>query len=209
MNPVLYHHPLACSTACRIAAAEGGVALDVVRVDVFAKTLADGGDYHAVNPMGQVSALRLADGSLLTENVAILAWIQSASPSAEFRRAPETPDYYALLRWLGFIAAELHKAVLWPQFNRDVPDAMKAFAREIAPKRLAHLDRHLADRATLLGAHVSAADAYLVWFLTLARFAKFDLAPYAALEAYGERMRARPETARVLAEDGEAARTAA
>src|SRR5512145_3214119 len=57
----LYFAPLACSLATRISLYEVGAPAQAARftqVDTRAKRLADGGDFYAVNPMGQVPALR-------------------------------------------------------------------------------------------------------------------------------------------------------
>ena len=54
----LYFAPLACSLATRIALYEAGVDATYMPVDLRAKRLADGSDFFAVNPMGQVPVLR-------------------------------------------------------------------------------------------------------------------------------------------------------
>jgi glutathione S-transferase len=69
----LYFAPLACSMSARIALAEAGAAIDLAEVDTHAgRIVATGDDYRAVNPLGYVPALRLDDGTVLTENSAIL-----------------------------------------------------------------------------------------------------------------------------------------
>ena len=68
----LYFSPMACSLATRIALYEAGAEASYICVDTHSKRLEDGGDFWAVNPMGQVPALRTDDGMLLTENTAVL-----------------------------------------------------------------------------------------------------------------------------------------
>jgi glutathione S-transferase len=68
----LYFSPGACSLADHIALHEAGLAFEHERVDLKAKTTADGGDYRAVNPKGYVPALTLDSGETLSENIAIL-----------------------------------------------------------------------------------------------------------------------------------------
>lgn len=201
MAPTLFHHPMACSTACRIAAAEGEVPLAIERVNVFNKTLVDGGDYHAVNPLGQVATLRFDDGRILTENAAILLWIQSRSAQDAFCARPDSADYFRLVSWLCFCATELHKHVLWPIFRGDAPEAVKQYARTLAPKKLAYLDNHLAGRDVLIGERMSAADAYLVWILLLTHDAGIDIAPFDNLRRYRRDLLARPAVAQVVSDD--------
>jgi len=70
-----YYAPGACSLGPHIALREAGLDFELERVDLRAKTTAAGGDYQKINPKGQVSALLLDDGSLLTENAAVLQYI--------------------------------------------------------------------------------------------------------------------------------------
>jgi len=82
----LYFAPLACSLATRIALYEAGATARYTQADTRNKTLLDGSDFFAVNPMGQVPVLRLDDGSTLTENTAILQYVAEKFPHA--RLAP-------------------------------------------------------------------------------------------------------------------------
>jgi glutathione S-transferase len=59
----LYFSPLACSMATRIAFYESGIESRFIAVDTRAKRLANGTDFLAVNPMGQVPVLRMDNGS--------------------------------------------------------------------------------------------------------------------------------------------------
>ena len=80
----LYFAPLACSMSARIALAEAGAAIDLVEVDTHAgRTLTTGENYRAINPLGYVPALRLDDGTVLTENSAILQYIAEQYPEAQ------------------------------------------------------------------------------------------------------------------------------
>jgi len=189
MTHRLYHYPMACSTACRLAAVEFGVALEIVRADVFTKSLEDGGSLFDINPLGLVATLACFDGQVLTENTAILLWLQAQGPGLP---VVSDTDFFALLRWTSFCASELHKGLLWPLLRGDVDDGHKAFVRDRAGPRLDLLERHLSDRDSLVGACVTAADAYLAWFLVMAPLAGLDLASRPALSRVGENLLARP-----------------
>lgn len=62
----------------------------------------------AVNPLAQVPALRLPDGSIMTESAAIVLHITEAAPEAGLAPAPGDPERARFLRWLMFLAAAIY-----------------------------------------------------------------------------------------------------
>jgi len=197
----LFFSPLACSMSGRIALAEAGAAIDFVEVDPHTKrVLATGEDYRAVNPLGYVPALRLDDGTVLTENAAILQYIADAYPDAGL--APPESDRLGrarLRQWLSFIGSELHKALMTPLLARETPAEVKAWTVSKYASRLAYLNDRLAGRAFLLD-RFSVADGYLVTVLNWTQATpEIDLSSYPHVKAYLERMRERPSVAAALA----------
>lgn len=196
----LYFSPLSCSMATRIALYEAGATARYIQVDLKSKrVLADGSDFLAINDMGQVPVLRTDDGTLLTENPAVLLYVADQFPAAGL--APRDGfDRYRLQQWLGFSNSELHKATFVPLLDRKCPDGGKAYAHEKAPLRLGHLASHLDGREFLLD-HFTVADAYLTTVLNWARYSNVDLAQWPAVAAYYDRMITRPSIARALDEE--------
>jgi glutathione S-transferase len=197
----LYFSPLACSLASRItvyeAGAEGAVALRPV--DTKTKKTADGQDYLAINPMGLVPALRMADGDILTENAAILPYLADQFPQAKLAPAGGV-ERSRLSQWLSFVGTELHKGIFWTLLSPTATPEAKAYAMAGAPQRMARLETHLTGREYLLDGF-SVADAYLATVLNWARFIQFDLTPYPAIQAYFARIAARPHVARAMQEE--------
>lgn len=70
----LFYKPGACSLASHITLRESGKDFTLDGVDLMKKRLENGDDFFAVNPKGQVPALLLDDGTLLTEGVAIMQY---------------------------------------------------------------------------------------------------------------------------------------
>jgi len=198
----LYFSPLACSLASRITVYEAGAETEVALrpVNTKAGTTIDGQDYHEINPLGLVPALRLADGGVLTENAAILPFLADRFPKAGLAPAAGTAERWRLTQWLSFIGTELHKAVFAPILSASAPEGAKDYAKAAAPERLKRLDQHLTGREYLLDSF-SVADAYLTTVLNWARFIRLDLTPYPAVEAYFARMTQRPAVARALREE--------
>ncbi len=197
----LFFSPLACSMSARIALAEAGAAANLIEVDPDTKRmLAAGEDYRAIHPLGYVPALRLDDGTVLTENAAILQFIADEYPAAGL--APPASDRLArakLRQWLSFIGTELHKALMTPLLGRETPPEVKAWTARKYASRLAYLDDKLKGREFLLD-RFSVADGYLATVLNWTQATpEIDLAAYPNVKAYLERMRQRPSVAAALA----------
>jgi glutathione S-transferase len=183
----LYFNPLACSLASRIAAYEAGLALDFVPVDGKTKRAADGRDFRAINPLGLVPALVLDDGSVLTENAAVLQVLA---------RTASTP---LLHQWLCFIGTELHKGFV-PVMDKAAATEVHAYALEHLRPKLAHVAAHLATRTWLLDDY-SVADGYLFAVLNWTQVTPIRLAEYPELAAFHARMLERPAVRRAFDEE--------
>jgi len=197
----LYFSPLACSLASRITVYEAGAEDKVTLRPVNTKTrqTADGGDYLAVNPLGLVPALRMADGGILTENAAILPFLADQFPDKQLAPAGGLARS-RLTQWMGFISSELHKALFTPLLSAKAPAEAKAYALEAAPAKLAYLDAYLTGREFLLD-RFTVADAYMTTVLNWAQFVKIDLKAWPAVADYFARMTARPQVAWAMKEE--------
>ena len=163
--------------------------------------LATGEDYRAINPLGYVPALKLDDGTVLTENSAILQYIadQPTQRLSLPRRPPIGVGRAKLRQWLSFISAELHKGLMTPLLGDKTSPEVKAWTMAKYAPRLAYLDEKLKGREFLLD-RFSVADGYLAVVLNWTRATpQIDLAAYPNVKAYLERMRARPSVAAALA----------
>lgn len=192
----LFFSPLACSMASRIVLNEVGGECDYRQVDLKSKTVG-GADYLAINPMGQVPALRTDNGAVITENAAVLQYLARLYPKAGLAPA-EDPALAEMQQWLSFISTELHTAVFAPLFSPQADDAAKAFALKIAPGRFDVLDRRLAGRATALAAF-SIVDAYLFTVLNWTQATPIALKNWDNAYRYWKAVGERPSVARALA----------
>jgi glutathione S-transferase len=193
----LYYSPGACSLASHIALSEAGLAFELERVDIRAKKTAGGEDYRAINPKGSVPALRLDDGEVLTEGVAIMQLIGDKKPETKLVPPNGSLARYREQEWLNYISSELHKGVS-PLFNPKLADDMKATIKETIAGRLAFVASSLGERPYLMGDDFTVADAYLY---VIERWATrvFKMELPAAIEAHMERVKARPAVQKALA----------
>jgi glutathione S-transferase len=151
--------------------------------------------------MGQVPALKTRDGSLLTENAAVLQYIADLAPAARLAPPPADRARYELQHWLSFIGTELHKLVFATLYTPHTPPEAKAYAQDKAlPNRLDVLERKLAGKEFLVGDTFTVADAYLLTVLNWAS-TKTDLSKWPAITAYHRRMIARPQVRRAFGEE--------
>ena len=204
MTSILYHHPLACSLAAVITASEGAVDVEVKITNIFTKEIQGGGSLFDINPLGQVPTLVTDHGDVLTENTAVLMWIQDHATNSAFKREPGSAEYYQIIRWLGFCGTEMHKSVIWPIMNK-VAESEQENARDRGRERLTFLNAHLSNRDYLVGESISAADAYLFWILNISEFADIDITPFSYLSAYKSQLFAREIFAKARKDDDETA----
>ena len=170
----LYYSPGACSLSPHIALCEAGLPYDLVKVDLKAKKLENGDDYLKINPKGQVPALALDSGELVTEGPVIVQMIADQVAGKNLAPARDSAERYKLLEWLNFVGTELHKN-FGPMFSPVLADDAKAFFKDRVMGKFKYLDGVLAGRDYLMGKQFTVADGYLFTMLAWADRMKFDL----------------------------------
>ena len=197
----LYYSPGACSLSPHIALLEADLPYELVRVDVRAKKLENGDDYWTVNPKGQVPALGLPSGDVVTEGPVIVQMIADQASGKMLAPAHGTVERYKLQEWLNFITTELHKNFS-PMFQPAFSDEVKGFFKDRLMGKFKYIDGQLAGRDYLLGKDFTVADGYLFTMLTWADRMKFDLSGLPNLVAYQARIAARPKVQEALTKEG-------
>jgi glutathione S-transferase len=197
----LYYSPGACSLSPHIALLEAGLPHDLVKVDLRAKKLENGDDYLKINPKGQVPALALDNGDLVTEGPVIVQMIADKVSAKNLAPARDSAERYKLLEWLNFITAELHKN-FGPMFSPVLADEAKAFFKDRVMGKFKYIDGALAGHDYLMGKQFTVADAYLFTMLSWADRMKFDLSAMPNLLAYKARVAARPKVQEAMSKEG-------
>jgi len=197
----LYYKPGACSLSPHIILREADLDFSIEKVDLATKKTETGDDFLTVNPKGQIPTLLLNDGSILTEGVAIVQYIADQKPDRQLMPEPGTPARYHALEWLNYIATELHKGFS-PLFNPKTPEEFKALTREALSKKFTYVNESLKGNHFLLGARFCVADAYLFTVMGWAKALKFDLSALTDLNAYLDRVAARPAVDAALTAEG-------
>lgn len=197
----LYLKPGACSLSPHIVLRESGLPFDIASVDLATKKLADGGDFLAVNPKGQVPTLALDEGAILTEGAAIVQYIADRAPDTGLLPAVGSLERYRVLEWLNFIGTELHKTFS-PLFRPNTPEDYKAIVKQTLLAKFAVVEAGLAGKSYLTGDRFTVADAYCFTVLRWAKPMGLDLGEFPNVSAYVARVAARPAVAAALAAEG-------
>lgn len=197
----LYYLPGACSLASHIALQESGSKFETALVDRKNRTTSDGLKFEQVNSKGYVPALRLDDGQILTENVAVLLYIADHNPAAPLAPTGGSLERYRLTEWLAFINSEIHKGFS-PLFNPAAGEETKQYARNALAKRLDWLDGAVGSRSFLLAEGFTVADAYLFTVLRWSERAGIELARWPNLKRYQVALAARASVVAALRAEG-------
>ena len=141
------------------------------------RILPDGRHLNDINPKGYVPVLELDDGSMLTENVAILQYIADQYPDSKLAPPNGTIERTRLHEWLGFINSEIHKG-LSNIFNLNLPEEVRGFVIQRLNGRYEYINSQLKDKDYLLGEQFTVADAYLFIVSGWSPMLGYDLTPY-------------------------------
>jgi len=198
----LYYSPGACSLAPHIVAREAGIPLDLEKVDLGAHKLADGSNYYDVNPRGYVPAIRVrADEPVLTEANVVVQFLADQKPDSNLMPKAGTPERYRAQQWLAFVATELHKNFSW-LWHKETAAETKTAVKDKLNKRFAELDGHFKSNDYLLGKTFSAADAYAFTIINWVNFLGMNLKGFPNLQAFMDRVAARPKVQEALKAEG-------
>jgi glutathione S-transferase len=130
--------------------------------------------FRDINPWGQVPALVLPDGSVMTETAAILIHLAACYPAEGFAPAAGTPAHAAFLRWIIFTNVNIYEATLRQSYpfrytsDPNAHDATRDAAIARMGEALAVLEKAIDTGPFLLGETMNLADIYIamlfVWF---------------------------------------------
>jgi GST-like protein len=120
-----------------------------------------------VNPLGQVPALVLPGGEVMTESAAILIWLADRYPDAALAPLPTDAKRPAFLRWMAYVSSAIY-ALAWVRGDpmRIVSDdrQAKVVLDRVADRRAEcwrWMDAQIEPRRYLLGDDLSVLDLYV------------------------------------------------
>jgi glutathione S-transferase len=122
--------------------------------------------YAAINPLCQVPALVLPDGSIMTESGAITVYLADLHTGPRLAPATDHPQRGKYLRWMFYLAANIYMSdlrVYYPQryvTDPGLADSVRLAAEERMAMEWNVLAEALGDGPFILGSKMSAADIY-------------------------------------------------
>nr|WP_010130288.1 glutathione transferase GstA [Microbulbifer agarilyticus] len=195
----LFYSPGACSLSPHIVACEAGIDLALCKVNLKTKEMDGGGNFAEVNPKGQVPALQLEGGELLTEGPAIVQFLAEQKPEKNLAPQYGSLAHYRVLEWLNYLATEVHKSFI-PLFWGG-SDADKDMARKKLAKRFQYIEDAMAGDY-LMGDDFCIADAYLFTVYNWCKLVEVDTSAWPQLAAFAARMSQRPGVQQALKAEG-------
>lgn len=156
--------------------------------------------FLAMNPNGQVPVLAVDEKTYLPQSNAILWYLGEGTPLVpedRFQRA-------RVLQWMFFeqYSHEPNIAVVrfWVAYSGAPPaDAEVEAKRRAGYAALDAMERHLSDRAFLVGERFTIADISLYAYTHVADEGGFDLTRYPAIRAWLDRVAGQPVHAPITA----------
>jgi glutathione S-transferase len=197
----LFYAPGACSMAPHIVLEEGGEKYEAKRMDL-AKGEQKTTEYMKIHPLGRVPALKLDDGTPLTENTAILPFL-----GKRFGLWPTDPVKEAqALSVIGFFAASVHPAhahVGRPERYTEDKAAfagLQAMGKKTFHEYIKQIDGMYARREWLSDKY-SVLDPYAFVFYVWGVRRELPMAQLKHYSAFKDRMLKRPAVQRVVADE--------
>jgi glutathione S-transferase len=163
------------------------VELDIVRGETRTP------EFLARNPNGRIPTLELEDGTPLAESNAILWYLADGSPFLPADRLARA----RVLQWMCFeqYSHEPNIATVRFWLHTELTDERRALLpakRALGHAALGVMDGHLRDRSFFVDDRYTIADIALYAYTHVAHEGGFELAPYAAVVAWLDRVRAQP-----------------
>ncbi|MBI5275795.1 MAG: glutathione S-transferase family protein [Burkholderiales bacterium] len=168
-----------------------------------AKTMLAPPEMRKLHPLG--SAPVITDGDLvLAESGAIVDYVIARHGNGRLALGPQHPDYPSYVYWFHFANSNLqplmHRGMQLQRLKLPADHPILIATLERLDRAMRYLDDRLAQARWLAGNEFTAADIMIVFTLTTMRhFMPLDLAPYAHVLAYLQRV-AQREAYRVAME---------
>ena len=151
---------------------EMGISFELYEVDNEGGEC-DSPEYREIQPLGQIPALGLADGSSIFESAAIVQFLSDSHSIGELAPGLAEPDRPRYLQWLHFMAGTIYPSYnryYWPPLYGADPDGIdriRDHISEIVLQQWQVIEDSLEQNGPwMLGQRFSSCDIYLQMMTT-------------------------------------------
>lgn len=198
----LFYAPGACSMASHITLEEAGAQYEVKAVSL-AKGEQKTPEYLKINPRGKVPALRLDDGSVLTENTAILAYVAKRFSDKHLLPKDDAAEArcISMMAWLSNTVHPAFTHIFRPErFSEDpgAAEGIRAMGRKTYWAALQEIDAFVAGKKWMQGDHFTTCDPYTLVFYGWGARVELPVKELKHATAWKDRMLERPAVRKIL-----------
>ena len=201
----LYFAPGTCALASHIALAESGADYTVERID-FKTNQQQSPEYLAINPKGRVPAL-VTDRGVLTENVAMLAYIAQTYPKAKLAPIDDPYAFAEVQAINSYLSSTVHVAhshkgrgYRWATEESSFADMKKTLPKSMAAV-FGLLEQKMLRGPWMMGETYTICDPYLFTLTGWLEGDGVDIATLPKVADHFKRMKDRPAVQKALAEE--------
>ena len=156
-----------------------------------------------IHALGKAPVIRDGD-TVLAESGAIVDYIVHRYAGDRLAVAPAAQEYARYIYWFHFAEGSLMSLLILALVIGRIPEANASPVRtrvlERTKQTLGFIDSELAQATYFAGAAFTAADIMMTFpFTTMRHFLNYDLAPYANILAYLQRIESRPAYQKAMA----------
>jgi len=200
--PTLFYSPGACSMASHITLEESGAKYDPKPV-LLAKGEHLTPEYKKINPRSKVPALRLDDGTVITENTAILQWIGRSFPQKNLLPKDDVGQVRCIstCAWLSNSVHPAFTHIFRPErFTADesAREGIKEAGKKTFFAGLQEIDGLIKGNEWVMGSQFTVCDPYALVFYGWGSRIELPVKELKNYTAWKERMLQRPAVRTVL-----------
>ncbi len=159
------------SIAPQALLAYAGATHEIIWIDYDAKEHRSA-EFLAINPRGQIPALKLDDETMVTESAAIMLHLADCYPASNLIEKPATTQRAQTYRWMTFMATNVYEDFLRMEYPEHYTSDAAAEASVSASgatsmeRSWGILNQSLAGNCHLVGNSLSIADIYMAMLLS-------------------------------------------
>ena len=201
----LYFAPGTCALATHIALAEAGADYTAERID-FKTNQQQSPEYLAINPKGRVPAL-VTDRGVLTENVAMLAYIAQTFPKAKLAPIDDPYAFAEVQAINSYLSSTVHVAhshkgrgYRWATEESSFADMKKTLPKSMGAV-FGLLEQKMLRGPWMMGETYTICDPYLFTLTGWLEGDGVDIATLPKVADHFKRMKDRLAVQKALAEE--------